>query len=85
MPHNFITIEQALKQDPERGRHLSAQTEKRMWARRQKIVESVLVKGLSRRDTAKKYKASYGQVCWLVRDYLQWERTQRRSNRSSGR
>ncbi len=83
--YNFITIEEALKLHPERAETYSPETLRKRWKKRQEIVESVLVKGLTRKQAAKKFNVSYGHVCYLVNDYLQWERDQRRSNRSSGK
>lgn len=70
----FITIAEALKRHPERAEFYSKEVLDRRWKKRQAIVESVLVEGLTRAQAAKKYEVSYNHVCYLVNDYLRWER-----------
>ena len=74
----FMTMAEALKKHPERGRRKvrhRAEVQARWQARRQRIVADYFQTG-DYHQVAEKYGISYGYVGILVSDYRRWARAQ---------
>jgi hypothetical protein len=80
MKHHFLTMDEMLALHPERA---VRGYDPRVPARSQRIVKDVLVKGMNRREVAKRHGVSLNYVHVQVAAYKQSERDQIQSKRSS--